>query len=256
MGIFEACREQADCLILLDINNIYVSAYNHQFDPLEYLDNIPSERVGQFHLAGHHNCGDYIIDTHDHPVIDPVWELYAAALNRFGDVSTMIERDDSIPPCPNCWKSWDMLAILQNRHGLTRRMFYRRQVKDVASAMLQSRFQDYLLDSKKNIDDLVADAGKYPNRYGSEFMRWLRVRLVEASTADFTHLRSYLGDTEFEKLINAYWPFTHRGIFHYAGLVSICAGFWLRPSPMRSTPICLKWRCSNGRYAPLSMQLM
>jgi len=92
--------EQADCLILLDINNIYVSAYNHQFDPLEYLDNIPSERVGQFHLAGHHNCGDYIIDTHDHPVIDPVWELYAAALNRFGDVSTMIERDDSIPPLP------------------------------------------------------------------------------------------------------------------------------------------------------------
>ncbi len=92
--------EQADCLILLDINNIYVSAFNHQFDPLKYLDHIPRDRVGQFHLAGHLNCGDYIIDTHDHPVIDPVWKLYQAALNRFGDVSTMIERDDDIPPLP------------------------------------------------------------------------------------------------------------------------------------------------------------
>jgi uncharacterized protein (UPF0276 family) len=92
--------EQADCLILLDINNIYVSAFNHQFDPLKYLDHIPRDRVGQFHLAGHLNCGDYIIDTHDHPVIDPVWKLYEAALNRFGDVSTMIERDDDIPPLP------------------------------------------------------------------------------------------------------------------------------------------------------------
>ncbi len=90
--------EQADCLILLDINNIYVSAYNHQFDALDYLNHIPTDRVGQFHLAGHQNCGDYIIDTHDHPVIDPVWKLYQAALQRFGDVSTMIERDDDIPP--------------------------------------------------------------------------------------------------------------------------------------------------------------
>ena len=89
---------RADCLMLLDINNIYVSAYNHGFDPLDYLNAIPSERVQQFHLAGHSNLGDYIIDTHDHPVIDSVWQLYRRALARFGDVSTMIERDDHIPP--------------------------------------------------------------------------------------------------------------------------------------------------------------
>jgi uncharacterized protein len=89
---------QADCLILLDVNNIYVSSVNHEFAPLDYLDAIPVERVQQIHLAGHENHGDYLIDTHDHPVPDPVWELYAGALRRFGDVSTMIERDANIPP--------------------------------------------------------------------------------------------------------------------------------------------------------------
>jgi uncharacterized protein len=89
---------RADCLILLDVNNIYVSAVNHEFDAHEYLDAIPAERVQQIHLAGHQNHGDYLVDTHDHPVPDPVWQLYAAAVRRFGAVSTMIERDDRIPP--------------------------------------------------------------------------------------------------------------------------------------------------------------
>jgi uncharacterized protein len=89
---------RADCLILLDVNNIYVSAVNHEFDPLEYLDAIPAGRVQQIHLAGHENHGDYLVDTHDTEVPDPVWELYAHAVRRFGAVSTMIERDDHIPP--------------------------------------------------------------------------------------------------------------------------------------------------------------
>jgi len=89
---------RADCLILLDVNNIYVSAVNHEFDPLEYLNAIPTGRVQQIHLAGHEDHGDYLIDTHDHPVPDPVWELYASAVRRFGAISTMIERDDHIPP--------------------------------------------------------------------------------------------------------------------------------------------------------------
>jgi uncharacterized protein (UPF0276 family) len=93
-----AVCERADCLILLDINNIYVSSVNHEFDPLTYIAGVPGERVRQFHLAGHEDHGHYIIDTHDHPVPDPVWGLYAEALRRFGPVSTMIERDDNIPP--------------------------------------------------------------------------------------------------------------------------------------------------------------
>jgi len=93
-----AVANAADCLILLDINNIYVSAFNHGFDPLVYLNSIPIERVQQFHLAGHENRITHIIDTHDHPVIAPVWDLYRAAVQRFGNVSVMIERDDHIPP--------------------------------------------------------------------------------------------------------------------------------------------------------------
>ena len=93
-----AIAEKADCHILLDINNIFVSAFNHGFEPVAYLEGIPVERVRQFHLAGHENRGDIIIDTHDAPVIDPVWDLYAKACERFGPISTMIERDDHIPP--------------------------------------------------------------------------------------------------------------------------------------------------------------
>ena len=93
-----AVAQRADCRILLDVNNVYVSAHNHEFDPLAYLDGVPCERVWQVHLAGHSHNGPLIIDTHDHPVPDPVWELYAEALMRLGPVSTMIERDDDIPP--------------------------------------------------------------------------------------------------------------------------------------------------------------
>lgn len=92
-----AVAEAADCLILLDINNIYVSARNHNFNPLDYLNKINPKRVQQFHLAGHSDYGDYVIDTHDHDVPSSVWDLYCAALKRFGGISTMIERDANIP---------------------------------------------------------------------------------------------------------------------------------------------------------------
>ncbi|MCW2307240.1 MNIO family bufferin maturase [Rhodobium gokarnense] len=89
---------RADCWLLLDINNIYVSAFNHGFDAHDFLAGIPVDRVVQFHLAGHSHETTYIIDTHDHAVPDDVWSLYAAALKRFGPVSAMIERDADIPP--------------------------------------------------------------------------------------------------------------------------------------------------------------
>ena len=90
--------EESDCLMLFDVNNVYVSARNHDFDPSDYINGVPRERVQQIHLAGHTDHGDFVIDTHDHPVVDPVWALYATALKRFGPVSTMIERDDQMPP--------------------------------------------------------------------------------------------------------------------------------------------------------------
>ncbi len=92
-----AVADAADCGILLDVNNVFVSAHNHAFDPIEYLDAVPSERVFQIHLAGHSQQGPLLIDSHDHPVRDEVWALYAHALERIGPVSTLIEWDDRIP---------------------------------------------------------------------------------------------------------------------------------------------------------------
>ena len=89
---------RADCGILLDVNNIYVSARNHGFDAEAYLKGIPVDRVGQFHLAGHRDEGTHLLDTHDSPVTDKVWALYEDALRRFGPVSTLIEWDEHVPP--------------------------------------------------------------------------------------------------------------------------------------------------------------
>jgi uncharacterized protein (UPF0276 family) len=89
---------RADCGILLDVNNIFVSAHNHGFDPYEYLDGIPGDRVGQIHLAGHSELGELLLDTHDHEVPRGVWDLYRAAVARFGARSTLVEWDDQVPP--------------------------------------------------------------------------------------------------------------------------------------------------------------
>jgi hypothetical protein len=89
--------EQADCGMLLDVNNIYVSSKNHSFDPYEYLNNVPHERVGQIHVAGHSKFEKYILDTHDHPVLDPVWKMYAHATRLCGPTNTLLEWDAHIP---------------------------------------------------------------------------------------------------------------------------------------------------------------
>jgi uncharacterized protein (UPF0276 family) len=92
-----AVVEEADCGLLLDVNNIYVSSYNHGFDPMDYVRGVPHRRVVQMHLAGHTNMGKYIIDTHSGHVIEDVWSLYREACELTGPVSTLIEWDDEIP---------------------------------------------------------------------------------------------------------------------------------------------------------------
>jgi uncharacterized protein (UPF0276 family) len=92
--------EESGCGLLLDVNNVYVSSVNHDFDPCEYLEKIPHERIVQCHLAGHTNCRTHLIDTHDDHVIDPVWELYRLAHARTGGMSTLLEWDAKIPEFP------------------------------------------------------------------------------------------------------------------------------------------------------------
>jgi len=98
---------RADCWLLLDVNNVFVSGVNHDFSTARFLDAIPADRVVQFHLAGHSEGETCLIDTHDQPVSEDVWSLYAKAIERFGPVSTMIERDDNIPPLANLVEELD-----------------------------------------------------------------------------------------------------------------------------------------------------
>lgn len=106
---------RSGCGLLLDVNNVYVSSRNHGFDAQSYIDTIPAESVVQIHLAGHEDQGDLVIDTHDHPICDAVWELYAYTVRRIGPRPSMIERDDHIPPLP------ELLAELDQARALTAR---------------------------------------------------------------------------------------------------------------------------------------
>ncbi len=107
--------ERSDCLLLLDVNNVYVSSVNHGFDPRRYIGALPAARIRQIHLAGHEDHGDYLIDTHDHEVCDAVWSLYEHTVERLGTVPTMIERDDNIPPLS------DLLAELAAARAIASR---------------------------------------------------------------------------------------------------------------------------------------
>lgn len=104
----DAICARTGCGLLLDVNNIFVSATNHGFDPLSFLAGIPAARVRQIHLAGHSERQGILIDTHDKPVPDPVWALYGAAIDRLGPVATMIERDDDIPPLADLLRELDV----------------------------------------------------------------------------------------------------------------------------------------------------
>lgn len=115
-----AVAERADCGILLDVNNVYVSAHNHGFDPTAYLDEIPIERVAQMHLAGFTDMGSYLFDTHSAPVHDDVWTLYRHAVARFGSGSTLVEWDADIPTYERlCAESARARAIASETHDRT-----------------------------------------------------------------------------------------------------------------------------------------
>ncbi len=103
-----AVANQSDCFILLDINNIYVNAFNHNYNSQDYLNNIPTSRVKQFHMAGHKHCQTHIIDTHDSEIIAPVWDLYVNAVKRFGNIPVIIERDSNIPALSELLRELEM----------------------------------------------------------------------------------------------------------------------------------------------------
>jgi len=141
--------QRADCLLLLDINNIYVSAVNHEFDPLDYLLAVPPKHVQQFHLAGHSDYGDYVIDTHDMPVCDAVWSLYARAVEHFDDITFMIERDDNIPPLA------ELLEELNLARDLTAQVKLNGYNSEVIQTMLAKVHREGLIITSDNHKEML-----------------------------------------------------------------------------------------------------
>lgn len=110
-----AVAEKADCLLLFDVNNAFVNAFNHEFSAMDFINGLPPERVQQFHIAGHDHQGTHIIDTHDHEIVEGVWALYEASVRRFGAVSTLIERDDNIPNITEMLQELEHAKSIYNR---------------------------------------------------------------------------------------------------------------------------------------------
>jgi uncharacterized protein (UPF0276 family) len=229
----------ADCLLLVDVNNIYVSSVNHGFNPLDYLNALPPARVQQIHLAGHSDHGSYIVDTHDHPVAAPVWDLYAQACQRFGAVATMIERDDNIPPLPTLLQELDMArdiarqnvktsATVSPRERETRGTWAAEQpglsahADAVPLAQLQQRLSRYVLDRAEPPHHATALVRTKPpatseHRLGI-YHHAYRARLAEVLADSFAKTNLYMGSDVFNEVATAYavqQPPCMRGLSRY-----------------------------------------
>jgi len=201
---------EADCELLLDVNNIYVSSVNHGFDALTYLRALPPQRIRQIHLAGHSVDGEHLIDTHDHPVCEPVWALYAEACRLFGPVATMIERDDHIPPLG------ELLAELDRARGIAAAPVVTvPALAPITPAVAAHRaahaplheaqrsFTAMVLhaDPPEQAPDGIDAGGPMSGLRGAQiYYNAYRARLAEVLADSFPKTRSYLGSDLFDTL--------------------------------------------------------
>lgn len=216
--------QKADCGILLDINNVYVSSVNHGFDPIEYLKAIPRQRVGQIHLAGHSKQNNFLIDTHDTPVCPEVWELYRWSIPHFGLISSMIERDDHIPEWEELEKELLTIADIrrlektsgtQNSSSISSLAASFSQDATPAHNLkyheIQIQLQDAIQkkDSVTDLPDLICN--KHPI---SRFQR-LKIyqdgyfmRLRDAFKEDFKRVFAHMGPKQFGAVVEEFLKVT------------------------------------------------
>lgn len=215
---------RADCGILLDVNNIYVSARNHGFDPRQYLEGIPVDRVQQFHLAGHEDRGTIVIDTHEGQVVDAVWNLYRHAVQRFGAVPSLIEWDEGVPELPvllaESEKAREIMQSAMSVPPPPAREVPELRRPPVARATLettQAQFFEWVAteapiegaEALVFAGELTADerVGIYADMY------WLRMR--DTMRDDHPRIRAALGDEAFDRLVARYlrvYPSTHHSL--------------------------------------------
>jgi uncharacterized protein (UPF0276 family) len=209
--------EESGCNLLLDVNNVYVTCFNHRLDPKAYLDTLPLERVIQIHLSGHTNKGTHIIDTHDDHVVDEVWQLYRYVLHKADRVpNTMVEWDDNIPEFPVLFEELEKAkAAAKEAHSYTLPDLFKEQVPqranyDTPLTQAQHHMQDAIILGEQFKSEPEAwirskeaftpkdQLGVYVNAY--------RYRLNDVVAEDYPVLKSYLGEKRFNKII---WAFVN-----------------------------------------------
>lgn len=209
--------EESGCNLLLDVNNVYVTCYNHRLDPKAYLDALPLDRVMQIHLSGHSNKGTHIIDTHDHPVIDEVWNLYKYVVHKSGRVpNTMVEWDDNIPEFPMLMAELEKARVAAAscaQHTLP--TLAQEQVPQLANQqialaptqqhMQEAIFLGELHDSQPNTW-IRAKEQFSPQQQLDVYINAFRFRLYDTTAMDYPVLRHYLGKDAFHSLI---WGFAN-----------------------------------------------
>jgi hypothetical protein len=225
--------EQSGCGLLLDVNNIYVSCFNHKWDPKTYIDALPLRHVAQIHLAGHSHQGTHIVDTHDGPVIDDVWRLYKYVLNKKGPTSTMVEWDDKIPDFPvvaaelakaRQWAAapediFELPAFEKPAHKIIRQD---NRPHPAYKDLLDGLQQAILAGAADKLPAAVQVPDKRDFPAGAQlgvYINGYRYRLFDMMYDDFPALRRYLGREEFAKLVDAYieaTPSLHFNIARYA----------------------------------------
>ncbi len=222
--------EEADCGLLLDVNNIYVSCYNHRWDPKTYIDSLPLDRVQQIHLAGHSNKGTHIIDTHDDHVIDEVWEIYRYVIEKGGFKNTMVEWDDNIPDFPVV-----MEEVAKARHwaqaekGPTEMPSFQSFRDNIRPSEKLTPYEQELGDMQDAIlsgegermnpqERIVPKPDFAPEDQIDRYIKGYRYRLFDLVYDDYPALLSLLGKPATDKLIRNYvqaTPSTHFNISRY-----------------------------------------
>jgi uncharacterized protein (UPF0276 family) len=231
--------EDADCGILLDVNNIYVSSQNHNFNPLDYINNVPHERVAQIHIAGHSKYEKYILDTHDHAVIDPVWRLYSRAIELVGPTATLLEWDDRIPSFEEVHAEAlkaQKICSGENRGGIMNLEQLQREVFDVIRQPLTAseRMRKHTLDgrsTKEIVEKLIKPNDRLTSVERLEiYNRVYWFRILSSLADDFPGLRAVVGQRNFDKLITAYLTELPSESFTLRNLGSRLEA-WLRDNP-------------------------
>lgn len=223
--------EESGCGLLLDVNNVYVSSFNHRLDPKAYIDAIPLDRVAQIHLSGHTNNGTHIIDTHDDHVVDEVWALYRYVISKAGMVNTMVEWDDNIPDFPvleaelgKARKAAETAADYGTLPKFKNTLPPRISNEPASYEAHQHRLQEAMIQGDRadtKPDEWIRPKPEFaPREQLQVYINAYHLRLEEIVAEDFPALKYYLGDDEHHALVEAYvraTPSTWFNAAHYVG---------------------------------------